>query len=436
MRSFLRFRSAALALLLLAACATAQKKFEEGRTLEERGRASDAAARYVEALKKDPSLAEARARLRETGTRAVGDYLREADAARAAGRADDAADDVLAMEALVRGASGVGVPLDVPADWETRRRETLDAAISAALAAGSSAAGRAEFDQAVRGYERAAGRYQPSHAQRTALDRARHDALLGWAESEAARGAFRSAYERAGLAVAALADSGSALRARQLRADALRRGTREVAALPVAAPENGRAWVPSPFLPLLNEELEEEGWSRPPLFVRVLDAERTGRLGRRHGYGRRLLTADEAARLGRELDVEFVVLTRLDTLHLWESRADSARRAVKTQAGADTAYVLRTGRREAEARVTYFLVDPVTRRVVEERRVSARASAPLRVAAFAGDWRTLAVSRSDRALFEPHRRAEVEREVLRRLAAELGPRLARDVFARITPRID
>ncbi|HEX5727533.1 MAG TPA: hypothetical protein VFX98_18820, partial [Longimicrobiaceae bacterium] len=73
-----------LALALAAGCVTAAERFEQGVELEERGRPADAAERYIDALRKDPSLADARRRLQDAGDRAAADYLERAGAADAA----------------------------------------------------------------------------------------------------------------------------------------------------------------------------------------------------------------------------------------------------------------------------------------------------------------------------------------------------------------
>ncbi|HKP76282.1 MAG TPA: hypothetical protein VJT67_12215, partial [Longimicrobiaceae bacterium] len=74
-RSFARGASALVAALALAGCASASKRYEQGVQLEQQGRPADAARRYIDALKKDPSLSDARARLLDAGQRAIADDL-------------------------------------------------------------------------------------------------------------------------------------------------------------------------------------------------------------------------------------------------------------------------------------------------------------------------------------------------------------------------
>ncbi|HYJ79161.1 MAG TPA: hypothetical protein VEW03_06155, partial [Longimicrobiaceae bacterium] len=179
--SFSAFRRVGAALTLalaVAACASAEKRYEQGMELEQRGRPADAAERYIDALKKDPRLADARPRLQESGDRAVMDYLGEAGALEAAGRADEAVDVLLRLDALRRDAAAVGVTLSVPADYLARRRATLDRAVDDAIRAALELARAGRPDDADRRLARAVDRFEPSPAQRAALARARAEAAI------------------------------------------------------------------------------------------------------------------------------------------------------------------------------------------------------------------------------------------------------------------
>ncbi|HZM14586.1 MAG TPA: hypothetical protein VFE28_01180, partial [Candidatus Krumholzibacteria bacterium] len=48
-----------LILLLALGCASATKRLEQGAELEQQGRYAEAAARYIQALRKDPGMPEA-----------------------------------------------------------------------------------------------------------------------------------------------------------------------------------------------------------------------------------------------------------------------------------------------------------------------------------------------------------------------------------------
>ena len=416
-----------------AACTTPQKRVEQGMQLEQRGRPAEAAERYIAALRRDPSLADARTRLQEAGDRAVADWLAEA----ASADAGAAADAFLRADALRRDASSVGVQLAAPADYDRRRRAALDRAIDQAIAESERSAAGGDFSGSVRWLERARERWQPSPEQRAELDDARFEATLSWAEGEMRGGRFRAAYERAEQAALVYGrDSQRAARARELQTVALERGTVRAAVLPVGATANARRDVHEDFLPELNDALEERYWLRPPLFVDVLDPQRVAREARRQGYTRQTPTTREVAILGGGLGVELVAVAELDSVRRAESDVRTERRAARTREGADTAYTVRQGRQEVWGRVTYALVDVASRRVIDQGSTSASASARFRRGVYAGDYRTLNLTREQRDLFDSRAGDDAERQLVRELAAALSERLGREVYDVLLRHVD
>src|SRR5829696_2586814 len=129
--------AALLPLAMAAGCMSAGKRLEQGIKLEERGRPADAARRYVDALRRDPNLADARARLQESGRLAVEQCLAESGAHSSAGNPSDAAEALLQLDALRRDVASVGVELAVPADYAQHRRAVLDAAIEGSIHQGA-----------------------------------------------------------------------------------------------------------------------------------------------------------------------------------------------------------------------------------------------------------------------------------------------------------
>jgi tetratricopeptide (TPR) repeat protein len=417
----------ALVLALVAAgCVTNQKRLEQGIALEERGRPADAATRYVAVLRREPGQPEARAGLQRSGDQAMGEYLAEADALDRGGRPDEAAEALLRLDALRREASSVGVTLAVPADYEGRRRATLDRAIADAIAAGQDAGARGTYAEALRALERAE-RWQPSAGQRAQLVRARHDAGLAWAEGELRAGRFRAAYERAAEAERVLGGAGDG-RAEALRREALDRGTVRVAVLPVAATPEARRKVHEDFLPELNDVLEQQAWTRPPLFVDVYDPVQAAREARRAGFGRQAPSTRDAAAIGRSLGVDLVVVAELDSVAAGQADVRSERRAARTREGVDTAYTVRQGRDELWGRVTFAVVDARAARVVDQGAVSARADARFRRAVYQGDHRSLSLTREERDLFDARGDDETARTLVRELSGGFSERLGRDVY--------
>lgn len=414
-------------LALLAGCATGAKRYEQGVELEQRGRPVDAALRYVEALRKEPGLADARRRLGETGARAVDDLFREAAALDAGARPDEAAEALLRLDALRRDAAAVGVPLAAPGDYAARRRAVFDRAIDAAVA-GAADPGARGWADALRRLERAGSGLEPSAAQRERLDRGRSGVYLAWGESEASRGRLREAYDVAERALRALGNGPGAERLAAFQADVLRRGTVRVAVLPLAADDDLRDRLDEELVPEVGDALAERFWPDAPPFVEVLDPQRVAREARREGFGRRAATAREAARLARSLGADFAVVAEVDSVRVDERDVREARRAVKTREGADTAYTLREGRREAWARVALTLVDARDARVLDRGTATASRSDRFRRAVYRGDVRTLVIPRGDRDLFAPQGETRDRRELALDLAGGLAERAAREVF--------
>jgi len=434
-RHFGRRLAAAALALALGGCASATDRLQQGMELEQRGRPVDAAERYIDALKKDASLADARTRLREVGDRAVQDFLAEAADNEARGYPGSAAEALFRLDALRRDASAVGVALAVPADYATRRRATLERAVEKDLQAAGLSAGRREYAEAIRLLDQAQ-RWQPTPEQRARMDEARFDAHLGWAEEDAAAGRYRAAYDRAGRAAGVLGrDAAASGRALELQQDVLRRGTVRIAILPPMADDSAEARLPSGFVADVQDELERGYWLRAPQFVEVVDPRqvREELRRRRPSYGG--LGAREAALVGRAVDAEVAVLLTVDSVARAETVSRTERRAARTTAGADTAFTIREGRRETWARVGYVMVDVATRQVLDRGTVQGEGGARFRAPAYAGDWRTLALSREDRQLFLAGPLAD-EQEIRRDLVGSLVPRLGREVFDTVLRRID
>ena len=439
LRTFAR-RSAALALVALAAagCVTAGKRYEQGVELEQRGQPAEAAARYVDALRRDPSRADARARLQDAGDRAVQQYLADADAGTASGRNQAAANILLRIDELRRDAAGVGVTLAVPPDYAQRRRATFDRAIDQAVTEAGLAATRGDFTNGLDWVQHAVERWEPSASQRGLLDRTRFGVQLTWAERELANGRFRAAFDRAEAAAQVLGRGNEqARRAIEIQDEALRRGTVRVAVLPVGAETGMRAKLPGRLLRALNDALDEEHWTRSPRFVDVVDPLEVGRAMRREGYtNRQTLTTREAALLGRDLGADLVVVAELDSVATEIAQADTVRRPARTRAGADTAYSVISGREATWARVDYALIDAGDRRILDQGAVSAEGGARFRRGVFAGDWRTLNLSREERDLFDSGNKEDVDDELTREMVSGLSARLGRDVFDRLLRRIN
>jgi hypothetical protein len=389
-----------------------------------------AGKRYEHSLRRDPSLADARARLQETGARAVDQYLAESGAAASAGAHDDAAETLLQMDVLRRDAAAVGVELAVPADYAQHRRAVLDAAIDDAVDRGESMAQGGRYSDALGRLERVS-RWQPNAEQRRRVDEARVDTYALWMGAEAAQGRHRSAYNVAERAIAALGRQLPGMeRLIEAQQYAVDEGTVRVAVLPVTASRHADRLLGASFLRDTENDLESGAWTRPPMFVEIVDPREVRRQARRYD-GDDLQRTSEALRLGRAVGADMVVMVEIDSVSVGEVEPRSERRTARTRGGVDTAFTVVSGRRQAWARVRYSIVEANGGRMVTREWLTPEASRPFREARFTGDWRQLVLNDDDRRLFDPARRDDTPGELMELLSREMAEDLSAALFERV-----
>ncbi len=137
MRSFRLLSYMLLIIAVLGGCASADKRFNQGSEMEAKGQYEQAVMRYVQALEKDPGLDAARYRLVETGNLAIADQLAEAEEWIRRGDPVNGATHFQRADHVVTQARGVGVRLELPPDYSTRRRTVFDDAFGAVFESGS-----------------------------------------------------------------------------------------------------------------------------------------------------------------------------------------------------------------------------------------------------------------------------------------------------------
>ena len=194
--------------------------------------------------------------------------------------------------------------------------------------------------------------------------------------AEGAAGRHRAAFQVGERAVPSLGRSFPGIeRIVEAQQFAIDEGTLRVAVLPIQVWRGVGRQLPASFLRDVENELEGGPWRDPPAFVEVHGPGRGAPRGpplraRRpalHERGRRAW----AAAVGADL----VVTVEIDSVGFTESDTRDERRAVRTRAGADTAFTVRSGRRQAWAQVRYVVVDVegsriVTREEVQPERVA------------------------------------------------------------------
>jgi tetratricopeptide (TPR) repeat protein len=429
--SITRKISLAFAAIALAGCASAGKRYEQGAKLQLEGRHAEAAERYIQALKKDSRLDSARAGLRASGAAAIDQYLRIA--ADPSTQAPAAADQYLAVDALQKRALEVGVFLPEPNGYAEAKRAAFDRAIARAISDAPLLVAQRQYSDALARLQRAATAYQPGAAQVSAIGGTGADVMLGWARADTAEGRFRAAYER----VERMGEvTGATTRqvddARALQLAALSRGTRRVAVVPAWGTVAARNELPEDALPALGDALLENPWLTPPRFVAVFPADQVERELRRMGLARRTITSSEAARLGRNVGADYVVVTEIDSVHRADVGVRSTRRPVRTRSGIDTAYYIEEGSARLYTRATFVTIGDNGQRLSDYQSVSSSVSSPFTRVRYAGDYRSLDLRQSERDLFE---RSRTQGELSRAFVNEMSPRLAEAVFAVVARQI-
>jgi hypothetical protein len=429
-----RLSPALLCVLIAAgACVSAEKRVDQGIRLEQSGRPAEAARRYADALRRDPSLTDARARLQESGDRAVEELLGQAQAV----PPQEGADAFVEVDDLLRVSGAVGVTLRVPEDYDRLRRDAFDRAIDSAIRMAGDAAARGDFDAAASRLARAAGRWEASETQRTTIARARFDLLVDWADASLQRGEYRAAHQRAQQAIDLLGPgSPNAPRAMDVQAEALRRGTIRLAVLPAAVTSDHRGHLPEGLLAELNDAFLDERWRREPLFIAIADPREVAREARRRTYGRQTPTRSEARAIAAAMGADVAALLVIDSVETRETDVQQQRVPARTRGGVDTAYTVRSARQEVRVRLAYNLLDVEDVQQPERNTVWADASVRVRRATFAGNPADLVLpNQGDRALFAASTTPGLGNEQVRSLASELAERLERDLLATLERRI-
>jgi hypothetical protein len=422
---------AAAAAVTMTACASANKRLEQGQELQAKGRPAEAADRYIQALKKDSRLDSARVNLRIAGGQAIDQYMQAATAPGTSPYVT--ADNYLAIDALQKRALEVGIFLPGPNGYDETRRAAFDRAIATAVTDARLLINTREYAEALSRLQRAATAYQPTVAQASVLGGGGADVMIAWAKADTAQGNFRAGYTRVErMAEVTGATQKQVDEARTIQAAALARGTRRVAVLPAWGTVAARNALPEDALLSLGDALNENPWLSPPPFIAMTPPDQVEREVRRQGMARRTVSSFEAARIARSVGADFAIVTEVDSVSRQDLNVRVTRRPARTNRGLDTAYYVEEGTARLFARATYSVVDLQGVRGTDFPSVSASVNSQFTRIRYNGDYRSLDLRQAERDLFE---RARVEGDLARTFATALSPRLAEAVFTEVTRRI-
>jgi len=466
-------------LLLLAACMSAEKRFEQAGEDEAQGRWDAAAAKYIDVLRRDPGYPGGREKLESVGNRAIQEHVDVATGLESAGRHERATQEYGTIDQLVESAAGVRVVLKTPPDYASMRRRAFDRAIEQALVAADRLAADGRWREAVEAYRRAESRHEPTDVQRRRAREGRFRALLGGAKVELVRGQYAGAdamvvealeihgpdsprsrpavdlreqiqhkrYRSLLEAARGHADAGRYQEAFALVEQALtvygpeaavssdalalrdlviERGTVRVAVIPVWRREKIGRHVPAGLLEDVNGTLQDQHWSEPPLFVAIADPRAVRQTLRQLEFDREVLSGPRAATVAQRVDAAFVAvpfLVRCD----YDAEERPARQTVKRRDGGQ-AEILLYRKRTLAVRCAYRVVDVHTGQIVAEGHLDAIEGRPRRHAVYAGDRRELLLTSEQHAWFDPRRLREADREIERDVAGALAAGLAAAVY--------
>lgn len=423
-----------LALLASAAgCVSTEKRYKKGVELESKGRLEEAAQRYVTVLAKEPGREDARQRLAEVGAELVDKYLAAARADAADGRTEEAAEALVYVDGLRGRTAQVGVTLAVPDDYADFRGDTFDAAALSLFRRGEEFEIAGRWPDAVRTYERLRA-YPLTRDQAFRADEGRARVFLRWAEQDMSLGSFRAAYGHAQAALDVFGpDSPTGAEGRAIQKAALDAGTQTVAVLPFWADPGAGQGTPRGLEAKLYDALLYERLDEPPLFVGPIDRGAIHREMVRLRIRSGALSDRTAAQVGQSLRADLVVTGWIESYRQEDGAPEEiARKAVlRRDRVTPAAYTEKRYAVKLTAEVMIRIVDPVTRKALDEATVSAQASAQFRRAAYDGDYTALELTREERALFDREAWLRAEEDLQKRLVDDLAGRIAPVLFDRV-----
>lgn len=423
-----RFAIFACTALFLAGCASAGKRLEQGQQLELQGRYEAAVTRYAQALEKDPTLDVARTRLFEVGNAAVDQRL--ADSQQWSARRDPiaAARQYAYVDASVARARGVGVALQIPANYETRRRSAFDAAIETLEERAELAAQQRRWATGIECYQQLRLEFEPSAEQASAALSDEAALLVDWSHENLEAGRLRAAYDVAAR-VQELEWSPAATQheAQAVMAHALERGQVGLLVLPMMSQRRRHEPLRQPLSSRINDRLLSETWQQPSPFIRITDPGSVRDLARYLGGLDNEFRAPALVALLKLSDSEYGAWLQLLKVDQTEFDVKRTPQTSQTRHGKTASIVLEEGQRRLQAQARVVVVDHRGNQLTDVV-LAGKGSAPFRRGLYDGDPNDLNLSRQQLEWFDPVAMAAQEQKALEALAADLCDKLGAAVL--------
>ena len=417
-----------LTVLCLSGCASAGKRLEQGQKLELQGRYEDAVVRYAQALEKDPSLESARLRLYEAGNAAVNQRLE--DSAHWVARQDPgaAATQYRHVDASVARARSVGVKLEIPADYEERRRAAFDTAIEVLTQRAELAAEQRRWDAGVESYRLARQDFEPSQDQATASLSGEAGLLVRWSQENLDAGRLRSAYDVAAR-VQALEWSPEEQQAQagHVMACAVDAGRVDLLVLPLMSSRRRHGERQGSLAARVNEQLLREAWQAPSPFIHVTDPGAVRDLSRHLGGVDAEFRAPALVALLKLSDSDFGAWLQLVDIEETEFEVTQTQHAVQTHDGQSVQIVLEQGQRRLQAQAHVAVVDRYGNTLADVV-VAGCGSASFRRGVYDGDPTDLNLNRQQIQWFDQLALAAQEESAREAVASDLCRQIATAVL--------
>ena len=439
----------------LAGCVSTKERYERVTNYRSQGRVVAAAFEMVKVLQDEPSWPNGRRELNTLAQKASGVLMEEAEA-----YVDDRAPvDALAsldrLGNLRSSCRSVSVSIPRPAGYDRLRETAVADAYAFRMRQAETAESEGRWSAAEAAYDDARQYARGDDALRT-IDQRQARVRFARAEAAMSAGAFRTAFDRAESVLALVPEDASIVDdVRTLQDAAVAEGTRLTAFLPLWQTDEAADQLPRGFLREVNDVLNLNYWTEPPLFIAQVPAVPTRRLLRSMDLHRSVLSRLQASRVGRELDADLVLVgdivayrEKVDNLEAesyrarWTPPAGNGRSATSGRPSAesseptDTTYVVERYDRELYATVEIRVLDPFAKRTLAQHTIDVELEGPMERGVFEGNWRNLDLSGAETSLFRLEDVRERERELEIAFADAVANAVAREGFDRILGTMD
>jgi hypothetical protein len=438
-------------LTTLSGCVSTKERYERVQTYQNEGKVVAAAFEMVKVLDDEPNWPDGRRELNTLAQSAMSSLM---DAARGDLQNGEPLDAVAALDRIdeLRSACrSVDVSVSEPQGYAALRPRAMDASYAMLLDRAESYRDKEEWGRAVKAYNDAR-RFAPGDQALRSLDRRLAESHMSWAAADMDRAHFRSAFDRAETAASFLAEDAPMREdVRALQDAAVAEGTRVAAFLPLWQTREAADALPNGLLREINDVLMLEHWTAPPVFIASVPPVPLRRTLRRFDLDRTVLSRKQAARIGRHLETDFVVVGDIvsyrDVQDDVETTPQTARWSVNTPEGrgatrgrqaaapTDTTFFVEQYERELYATVEVRIIDPVAGRTLVTHTIDVDVSGPMERGVFDGNWRNLDLSGAETSLFREEDLRTRERELELALADAVAGAVANETFNRILKSI-